>query len=165
MFPNQRSGVPAGKKKEFNKDQTSYDTERSLLGKPQKYGAALPEDGDDPGSGNIGAPGGKHPQTEPEGGELPNNTGSEVPSKAEDNQAALPAKPGMEGQGAEGEYAPTQPTLPAVASKMDELCEDLRAIKTHLGLNKDDQEAGKPGAAPAAMGNDDEGEHEGFGGY
>jgi hypothetical protein len=46
---------------------------------------------------------------------------------------------------------------------MDELCEDLRAIKQHLGLggDKDDTEA-KP--APA-MGNDDEDSQGGFGGY
>lgn len=163
MLPNQRSGVPAGKKKEFNKDQTSYDTERDLLGKPQKYGAALPEDGDDPGTGNIGKPGGAHAQTEPEGQELPNNTKSEVPSKMEENQDALPVKPGMEQ--AEGEYAPTAPTLPAVAAKTDELCQKMDKIMSHLGLNKDEEEAEKPTGAPAAMGNEDEGDHEGFGGY
>lgn len=160
MFPN-KGGVPAGKKKEFNKDQTSYDTERDLLGKPQKYGAALPEEGDDPGTGNMGKPGGKHPQTEPEGQELPNNTAAEVPSKADDNQAALPAKPGMENEQAEGEYSPTPPTLPAVAAKTDELCQKLDKIMSHLGLDKEEEAAEKPGAAP--MGNEDE--EGGFGGF
>lgn len=159
--PKKQAPIPAGaQKKTFSKDQTSYDTERDLLGKPQKFGAAMPDD--DPGAGNMGKPGGAHAQTEPEGQELPNNTGTEVPSKPEEDQSALPAKPGMEkGEGAEGEYAPTPPTLPAMASKMDEVCQTLDQIKAHLGLDKDDE---KPGATPTApMGNDDEGG--GFGGF
>lgn len=161
MFPNKMAAKPAaGKKPAFTKDQVAKDTERDLLGKPQQFGAAMPDD--DPGAGNMGKPGGKHPKTEPEGGEMPNDISKEVPDQAEQAQADQPMTDDVDENGYGSDV--TQPTLPAMAARQDQMCQKLDKIMSHLGLDKDDDQGGEAaiaGKGPSSPMPDDS---EGFGG-